>query len=307
MPQDETLLFILFTSFILLMLALDLGVFNRKPHVIGVREATLWSIIWVSLSLLFNGGILWFAGPGPALQFFTGYLIEKALSVDNIFVFVVIFSYFGVPQQYQHRVLFWGVLGALVMRSLFIAGGAALIQRFEWVFYVFGTILLISGWKMMRSEGIQVHPEKNLFVQLARKFFPVDTGYETPSFFARHNGKMYVTSLFLVLVTVETTDIIFAVDSIPAIFGITSDPFIVFSSNIFAILGLRSLYFLLAGIMNSFHYLGKGLAIVLIFIGVKMLLADVLHISVGLSLAVVAGIITVAILASLRRNRKQAA
>ena len=304
MPHDETLLFVFFTLFILLMLALDLGVFNRTPHEVGVKEATIWSVVWVSLALLFNAGILWFAGTEPALQFFTGYLIEKALSVDNIFVFVLIFSYFGVPKPYQHRVLFWGVLGALVMRSLFIAAGAVLIQRFEWVFYVFGTILIVSGWKMMRSSGIQVHPEKNLLVQIARRFFPVDTGYSTPAFFVRRGGKFYLTSLFLVLITVETTDIIFAVDSIPAIFGITSDPFIVFSSNIFAILGLRSLYFLLAGVMASFHYLGRGLSVVLIFIGVKMLLAEVLHIPVLLSLAVITAIIAVAVVASMRRQRR---
>ncbi|MDH4069251.1 MAG: TerC family protein [Ignavibacteria bacterium] len=303
MPQDETLLFVFFTLFILLMLALDLGVFNRKAHAIGVKEATIWSIVWVSLALIFNTGILYFAGAEPALQFFTGYLIEKALSVDNIFVFVLIFSYFGVPQHLQHRILFWGVLGALVMRSIFIAAGAALIQQFDWVFYVFGTILVVSGWKMMRSTGVQVHPEKNLFVQLARKLFPVETGYSSPAFFVRRDGRLHVTSMFLVLITVETTDIIFAVDSIPAIFGITSDPFIVFSSNIFAILGLRSLYFLLAGVMSSFFYLGHGLSVVLMFIGVKMLLADFLHIPVAVSLVVVTGIIGIAVVASLKRKK----
>jgi tellurite resistance protein TerC len=305
MPQDQTLLFVSLTLFILLMLALDLGVFNRTPHRVTMKEAGIWTAVWVSLAMLFNLGILYFAGPVPALQFLTGYIVEESLSVDNIFVFVMIFSYFGVPAEYQHRILFWGVLGAIVMRSVFIAAGAALIARFDWIFYVFGVILLISGWKMMKSKGVEVHPDRNLLVRLARKFFPVETGYASPTFFVRKNGKLHITTLLIVLIAVETTDIVFAVDSIPAIFGITRDPFIVYSSNLFAIMGLRSLYFLLSGIMNSFHYLSHGLSLVLIFIGIKMLLAAFFHIPIGISLAVVLGIITISILASVIHRRRQ--
>jgi tellurite resistance protein TerC len=305
MPQDETLLFVGLTLFILLMLALDLGVFNRTPHRVTMKEAAIWTSVWVSLAMIFNLGVWYFAGPETALQFLTGYIIEESLSVDNIFVFVMIFSYFGVPAEYQHRVLFWGVLGAIIMRSLFIAAGAALIARFDWIFYVFGIILLISGWKMMKSKGVEVHPDNNLLVRLARRIFPVETGYASPAFFVRKNGKLHVTTLFIVLIAVETTDIVFAVDSIPAIFGITRDPFIVYSSNLFAIMGLRSLYFLLAGIMGSFYYLSHGLAFVLIFIGFKMLLAGVLHIPIGISLTVVLGTIALSILFSIRHKRRE--
>ncbi len=305
MPQDETLLFAGVTLFVLLMLALDLGVFNRTPHKVTLKEAGIWTSVWVSLAMLFNLGIFYFAGPEPALQFFTGYIVEESLSVDNIFVFVMIFSYFGVPAEYQHRVLFWGVLGAIVMRSLFIAAGAALIARFDWIFYVFGVILLVSGWKMMKSKGVEVHPDRNFLVRLVRKVFPVETGYATPAFFVRKNGKLHITTMMIVLIAVETTDIVFAVDSIPAIFGITRDPFIVYSSNLFAIMGLRSLYFLLAGIMNSFQYLSYGLSFVLIFIGLKMLVAGFFHIPIGVSLAVVLGTITLSVVASIYRKRRQ--
>jgi len=304
MPQDPTLLFVSLTVFILLMLALDLGVFNRTPHRVTMKEAGIWTSVWVSLAMIFNLGIWYFAGPEVALQFLTGYLVEESLSVDNIFVFVMIFSYFGVPAEFQHRILFWGVLGAIVLRSLFIAAGAALIAQFDWIFYVFGVILLISGWKMMKSTGVEVHPDRNLLVRLARKIFPVETGYTSPTFFVRKNGKLHITTLLIVLIAVETTDIVFAVDSIPAIFGITRDPFIVYSSNLFAIMGLRSLYFLLAGIINSFYYLSHGLSLVLIFIGVKMLVAGFFHIPIGASLAVVLGTITISILASIYRSRR---
>lgn len=303
MPQDKTLLFGLFTLFILAMLALDLGVLHRTPHKVSLKEATIWSIVWIALALIFNAGILYFAGTTTALEFFTGYLIERALSMDNIFVFIIIFSYFGVPPQFQHRVLFWGVLGALVMRSLFIAAGTALIAHFEWILYIFGLILIISGWKMMTQKGVEVHPEKNIFIRIAKKLFPVETGYASPRFFVRKNGKLYITSMLLVLLTVETTDVVFAVDSIPAVFGVTRDPFIVYSSNIFAILGLRATYFLLAGVMNTYYYLSHGLSIVLIFIGVKMLVADFIHIPVTISLAVVVGVLTVAVAISVRRNK----
>jgi len=305
MPANETLLYALFLVFILAMLAIDLGVFNRKAHAISLKEAVVWSILWTVLALLFNLGIYWYAGTTPALEFFTGYLVERALSFDNIFVFVLIFSYFGVPPHYHHRALFWGVIGALVTRALFIGTGVALISHFEWILYIFGVILVISGWKMMRDKDIEVHPDRNIFIRAARKVFPVETGYETGRFFLRKEGVLHCTSLFLVLLTIESTDIVFAVDSIPAVFGVTQDPFIVFSSNIFAILGLRATYFLLAGVMESFHYLSHGLSLVLIFIGLKMLLEDFVHIPIALSLSVVMGILTVAVIASLVRKRRE--
>ena len=305
MPTNETLLYALFLVFILAMLAIDLGVFNRKAHAISLKEAVVWSILWTVLALLFNLGIYWYAGTTPALEFFTGYLVERALSFDNIFVFVLIFSYFGVPPHYHHRALFWGVIGALVTRALFIGTGVALISHFEWILYIFGVILVISGWKMMRDKDIEVHPDRNIFIRAARKVFPVETGYETGRFFLRKEGVLHCTSLFLVLLTIESTDIVFAVDSIPAVFGVTQDPFIVFSSNIFAILGLRATYFLLAGVMESFHYLSHGLSLVLIFIGLKMLLEDFVHIPIALSLSVVMGILTVAVIASLVRKRRE--
>jgi tellurite resistance protein TerC len=306
MPENTILLYVFFTLFILVMLAIDLGVLHRTPRAISLKEATLWSIVWIVLALLFNAGILLYAGTTPALEFFTGYLIERALSMDNIFVFVIIFSYFGVPPQYQHRVLFWGVVGALIMRSLFIWAGTALISQFEWILYIFGLILILSGWKMMAEKGVEVHPEKNIFIRLTKKIFPVETGYDSPGFFVRKGGRLHITSMLLVLLTVETTDVVFAVDSIPAVFGITRDPFIVYSSNIFAILGLRAMYFLLAGVMNTFYYLSHGLSLVLVFIGVKMLLADLYHIPIAIALGIVVLILAVAVVASLVRNRRVA-
>lgn len=313
MPKDETLLFILFNLFVMAMLALDLGVFHRKAHTVKIKEATIWSIVWIALSLLFNVGLFFWVKENTgsvddamrvSLEFFTGYVIEKALSVDNIFVFVMIFSYFGVPGHLQHKVLFWGVLGALVMRSIFIAAGAALIAQFDWVLYLFGVILLVSGWKMMMQKEVDVHPERNVFIRLAKKFFPVITGFESPRFLIKKGGRTHITTLFLVLVTVETTDVVFAVDSIPAIFAITHDPFIVYSSNVFAILGLRALYFVLAGVMSSFYYLKTGLSIVLMFIGFKMLIADIFHLPVTASLGGVLGILVVAVTASIVRNKR---
>lgn len=271
MPHNETLLFVFFTIFICGLLALDLGVFNKRPHAIGTKEALYWSMFWIALSLLFNVGVFIFAGPTSGLEFLTGYLIEKALSVDNIFVFIVIFSYFGIPPKFQHKVLFWGVVGALIMRGIFIALGAALISRFEGILYVFGFILLYSGWKLLGHKQVEVHPDRNIFIRLARRLFPVDQGFDEPRFLVRKQGRIHITPFLLVLITVETTDVVFAVDSIPAVFGVTRDPFIVYSSNIFAILGLRALYFLLAGAMQKLEYLSTGLSIVLIFVGLKML------------------------------------
>lgn len=315
MPQNETLLFILFNAFIIALLLLDLGVFHRKDKAVSLKEAAGWSIVWIALSLLFNVGLYFWVkhntGDGAeatriSLEFLAGYLIEKALSVDNIFVFILIFNYFGVPAKFQHRVLFWGVLGALIMRGIFIAAGATLIAQFEWILYVFGVVLIYSGWGMMKDDEIEVHPDKNVVIRWARKLFPVETGYETHNFFVKKNGKRYITTLFLVLLTVETTDVVFAVDSIPAVFGVTRDPFIVYSSNVFAILGLRALYFLLAGVMNSLYYLKHGLSIILIFVGVKMLVetAGLVHVPITISLSVIAVVLTVSILMSLNRNKR---
>jgi tellurite resistance protein TerC len=303
MPANETLLYIVFTLFILLMLAIDLGVFNRKAHAVSLREAIIWSVVWTLLALAFNAGVFLYAGPTTGVEFFTGYLIERALSFDNIFVFVVIFSYFGVPPRYHHRVLFWGVVGALVTRALFIAAGTALITRFEWVLYLFGVILIVSGWKMMTQKDVKVDPDRSIFIRAARRLFPVETGFDSGRFFLVRNGILHITTLFLVLLAVETTDIVFAVDSIPAVFGVTRDPFIVYSSNIFAILGLRATYFLLAGVMETFEYLSHGLSLILIFIGGKMLLADIFHIPVITSLIVVAAILLLAVAASLVKVR----
>ena len=302
MPHNETLLFVFFTIFICGLLALDLGVFNKRPHAIGTKEALYWSMFWIALSLLFNVGVFIFAGSTSGLEFLTGYLIEKALSVDNIFVFIVIFSYFGIPPKFQHKVLFWGVVGALIMRGIFIALGAALIGRFEWIIYVFGLILLYSGWKLLGHKEVEVHPDRNIFIRLARRFFPVDQGFDEPRFLVRKQGKIHITPFLLVLITVETTDVVFAVDSIPAVFGVTRDPFIVYSSNIFAILGLRALYFLLAGAMQKLEYLSTGLSLVLIFVGLKMLTKDLFHVPIIVSLSVVVLILAGSVVLSLMKR-----
>ncbi len=292
-------LWIAFNIFVLLMLALDLGVFHRKAHAISLREATAWSIVWVVLALLFNAGIWYYGGHQKGLEFLTGYLIEKSLSVDNIFVFVVLFQYFGVEPRYQHRVLFWGILGALVMRGLMIWLGVELINRFDWVLYVFGAFVVYTGIKMLRHKPQDIHPEQNPLFRWARKYVPVTENYEGQKFFVRRGEIFYATPMFLVLLVVETTDLAFAVDSIPAIFAITRDPFIVYTSNVFAILGLRAFYFLLAGILPYFRYLSIGLSVVLIFIGIKMMIVNWVHIPIGLSLGVVAGVLASAVIASI--------
>lgn len=281
------------------MLALDLLVFHRHAHVVKVKEALLFSAFWIALALAFNVVIWWWQGPEVALQFFTGYLIEKSLSIDNLFVFLLIFSYFAVPSIYQHRVLFWGVLGALVMRFVFIVAGAALLARFHWLIYVFGVFLIFTGLRMARKGDEEIHPEKNPVVNFVRRLMPVTPDYQGGRFFIRDMGRLMATPLFIVLVMVETTDVIFALDSIPAIFAITTDPFIVYTSNVFAILGLRSLFFALAGVMVMFHYLKLGLSAVLTFIGAKMVLADFLHIPIGISLLIIAGILIASVVASL--------
>ena len=295
-------LWIGFTVFVLALLALDLGVFHRKAHEVSVKEALTWTCVWIALSLLFNVGVYHFFGTERALEFLAGYVIEKALSVDNIFVFIVVFSAFAVPARLQHRVLFWGILGALLMRAAFIVLGAALLQRFHWVMYVFGAFLVFTGIKLLVQKEDEVHPEQNPLFKLFRRFVPSVGEYRDGHFMVVENGKRYATPLLLVLVAIETTDLVFAVDSIPAIFAVTRDPFIVYTSNVFAILGLRSLYFALAGMMNKFHYLKVGLAFVLSFVGVKMLIAGWYKIPILVSLGVIVGLLAISVIASLLRR-----
>jgi tellurite resistance protein TerC len=291
-------LWIGFLVFVLAMLALDLGVIHRKAHEVSLREAAAWSVIWVTLALIFNYGVYTWFGPARGLEFLTGYVVEKALSVDNIFVFVMLFSLFRVPAAYQHRVLFWGILGALIMRAIFIGVGAALIANFHWVLYVFGAFLVLTGIKMLLNKGAEVDPAHNPVFRYFRKLVPTVSEYHGASFFVRVAGKWFATPLLLVLIAIELTDVIFAVDSVPAVFGVTEDPFIVFTSNIFAILGLRALYFLLAGVMNKFHYLKVGLSLVLVFVGLKMLGAGFYKIPIGISLGVISLLIGGSVLAS---------
>jgi tellurite resistance protein TerC len=292
-------LWIGFTVFVVAMLVLDLSVFHRRAHEVRMREALIWTGVWVGLALLFNLGVyLWFGGE-KGLEFLTGYLIEKALSVDNIFVFLVIFAYFRVPGALQHRVLFWGILGALVTRAIFILLGAALLHRFHWVVYIFGAFLVFTGIKLLFQGESEVHPERNPMLRLFARLVPSVSDYRGARFSVVEAGRRYATPLLAVLVVVETTDVVFAVDSIPAIFAVTRDPFIVYTSNIFAILGLRALFFVLAGTMNKFHYLQVGLGLVLAFVGVKMLLADVYKVPVGLSLGVIATLLAGSMVASL--------
>lgn len=302
MAMNQILLWIAFNLFVLAMLALDLGVFHRKAHEVQIKEALGWTAIWITLALLFNLGVYFWRGPEPALEFLTGYLIEKALSVDNIFVFLLIFSYFDVPLLYQHKVLFWGILGALVMRALFIVMGITLIQKVHWVVYVFGGFLILTGIKIALQEGKEIRPERNPVLRIFRRFMPVSDRYENGRFFIRKEGRYLSTPLFIVLLVVETTDIVFAVDSIPAILAITLDPFIVYTSNVFAILGLRALYFAFAGMMQLFKYLHYGLSGILVFVGIKMILASVWKIPIGIALGVVVGILLISVIASIIRQ-----
>ena len=287
-----------FNAFVLVMLALDLGVFHRKAHEVSFREAATWSVVWVTLALTFNAAIWWFWGADRGLQFLTGYLIEKSLSVDNIFVFVMLFTFFGVPTRYQHRVLFWGILGALVMRGAFIAAGAYMLQQFHWVIYLFGGILVLTGIKMARRVEAY-DPTKNPVLKLARRVLPLTPQYHGQRFWVKDAGRWVATPLFLVLLLVEVTDLVFAIDSIPAIFAVTQEPFLVYTANVFAILGLRSMYFLLAGVVHRFVYLKYGLAAVLVFVGAKMMLVDVYKLPVTVSLAVAGTLIGASIAASL--------
>ncbi len=293
---------ILFNAFVLGMLALDLGVVHRKAHEVSVREAAIWSVVWVALALAFALGLQVVWGSGPALQFLTGYLIEKSLSVDNVFVFAVVFSYFSVPAAYQHRVLFWGVLGALVMRALFIAGGAFMLERFHWTIYLFGAILLLTGVKLaLRAQAYD--PSANPLIRLARRLLPLTDQYHGQRFWVKAGGRWVATPLLLVLIIVEATDLLFAIDSIPAIFSVTREPFLVYTANVFAILGLRAMYFLLAGILHRFTFLKYGLAATLVFVGARMMLVDLITVPVAASLLVVGGLIGGSILISLWRSR----
>lgn len=301
-------LWIGFNVFVLFMLALDLGVFHRKAHVVSFKEAVSWTIAWIALALLFNLGIAHYMGGEKAIEFLTGYVIEYSLSVDNIFVFALLFSYFSVPPAYQHRVLFWGILGALVMRATMIGVGAALITKFAWIIYIFGGFLILTGIKMIFKKEEQIHPERNPVVRWFKKVVPVTHDYRGQSFFVKENGVRHATPLFVVLLLVEISDVIFAVDSIPAIFAVTKDPFIVYTSNVFAILGLRSLYFALAGVMDKFHYLKVGLGFVLSFVGVKMLLGHTAwKIDTHISLGVIVGILALAVIASIMWPKKSPA
>jgi tellurite resistance protein TerC len=295
-----------FNAFVLAMLALDLFVLHRKPHAVRFKEAIGWSLFWIALAVLFGIGVWRFSGPADGLAFFTGYLIEEALSVDNIFVFVLVFSYFRVPPQYQHRVLFWGVIGALLMRGFMIAVGSALITRFHWVIYIFGAFLVVTGVRMAFHDENDIEPESNPVLKLVRRLFPITPHYDGQKFFTKDakSGRHFATPLLVVLTVIETTDVVFALDSIPAIFAVSRDPFIVYTSNIFAILGLRTMYFLLAGIIHRFHYLKIGLAAVLVFIGVKMLVEHWLVIPIGLSLGIVALVLASSVVASLMWPKK---
>jgi len=294
-----------FNCLVLLLISIDLFVFHRDSHEVKMKEALTWSAVWITLSMIFNVGVYFWFGQEKALQFFTGYIIEKSLSVDNLFVFLVVFSFFRVPTKYQHKVLFWGIIGALIMRAALIVVGAALITEFHWVIYIFGGFLVLTGIRMVFQNDEEINPENNIIIKMFRKLMPVSQSYHEDRFFVRHAGKLIATPLFLVLLSVEFTDLVFALDSIPAIFAITPDPFIVYTSNVFAILGLRALYFALAGVLDLFHYLKFGLAAVLVFVGTKMVIVDFYKIPIGTSLAVVALILLTSVVASLVHQRRE--
>ena len=297
------LFWILFNLFVIAMLTLDLGVLNRRAHAVGLREALAWSAAWVALAGAFAIAVFFWHGRAEALQFVTGYVVELSLSVDNLFIFLLIFRYFKVPGEHQHKVLFWGVLGALVMRGVFIAAGVGLIQRFAWITYAFGALLIYSGIKLLRQGNVQIHPEKNPVLRLFRRAFPVTTEFEDGRFFTRRD-RLYATPLLVVLLVVETTDILIAVDSVPAVLAITLNAFIVYTSNVFAILGLRSMYFALAGMMDRFHYLHYGLSVVLIFVGLKMIGSHYVDLPTEWVLGTVLLVLATSIVASLMSPRK---
>lgn len=301
--MHKLIFWIVFNVFVLIMLVLDLLVFHRKSHKIGFREAVAWTIFWVALAAAFAVGVHFWMGHAKALEFVTGYVIEESLSIDNLFVFLLIFRYFKVPDAHQHEVLFWGIIGALVMRGTFILVGVSLMNRFEWIVYIFGAVLVWSGISFLRGGEKEVHPENNPLLKFVRRWLPVTNDYVGGRFFVR-NGKLRATPLFLVLLMIETTDVVFAADSIPAILAITRDSFIVYTSNVFAILGLRSLYFALSGMMTAFHYLQYGLAMILLFIGTKMMISHFYHIPTEWALAVVGGFLALSVAASLMFPQK---
>jgi tellurite resistance protein TerC len=302
MASEYMFSWVAFNVLVLGMLALDLVVFHRKAHVVSLREAAMWSVIWICLALAFGLWLYVDSGKDTALEFLTGYVIEKSLSVDNLFVFLAIFSYFAVEAKYQHKILFWGILGALIMRGLFIVVGSTLLASFHWMIYVFGGFLIFTGIKMLRSGDEQLDLDGNPLVRWLRKHFRFTAEYHGDKFFVRKDGLLWATPLFMVLCVVEFTDVIFAVDSIPAIFAVTTNPFIVYTSNVFAILGLRALYFLLAGVMEMFHYLKLGLSLVLVFVGIKMVAVEFYKIPIGVSLGIIGGILSLSILASVIRQ-----
>ena len=302
--SESAILWSSFSLFVIGMLALDLGVFHRKTHSVSVKEALTWTVVWITLSMLFNLFVFYYFGKEKALEFFTAYLVEKSLSIDNIFVMIMIFSYFSVPDSYQHKVLFWGIFGALVMRVIFIFAGIELIHKFHWLIFVFGGFLVITGVRMVVGEDKPIDPDKNPLVKLVRRIFPVTESFEGDKFFVKRDHKTWATPLFIVVVLIEGTDLIFAVDSIPAIIAISDDPFIVYTSNVFAILGLRSLYFALAGIEKYFMYLKYGLATILVFVGIKMCIVDFYKIPVEISLIVICFLLAISMIASVLVKKK---
>jgi tellurite resistance protein TerC len=297
-------LWVVFAVVITALLVIDLGVVNRKSHTVTTRQAAIWTGVWVCLALLFNLVVYHWKGSQSALEYFTGYVIEYSLSVDNLFVFIVLFATFGVKPIHQHRVLFWGILGALILRGLLIASGVALIERFFWVAYIFGAFLVYTGIKIGFKKESDPDPEKNPILRLARKVLPVLKNINNGKFIIKRSGKVFFTPLFLVLIAIETTDLVFALDSVPAIFGITHDPFVIYTSNIFAIMGLRSLYFLLAKAMGKFHFLQHALAVILVFIGVKMIISHYVEIPIAISLGVVVGLLAIAVVLSMIREKQ---
>lgn len=303
--EHSLTLWILFNAFILAMLVIDLAVFHKKEHEESIREALIWTGVWIAMAVVFGIGVFYYMNPQTALDYYTGYLIEKSLSVDNIFVFLLVFSYFKVPAEYQHKVLFWGIFGALVMRFIFIFTGVALLERFHWIIYVFGFFLVFTGIKLAFEKDKEVHPERNPVLKLVRKFIPTVKTYYGAHFFVKKMGRWVATPMFVVLIVIETTDLVFALDSIPAILAITRDEFIVYSSNAFAILGLRALYFALAGIMKLFHYLHYGLSLILIFVGIKMLIADFYHIPTPWALGFVALTLTISVVFSIMYPKEE--
>jgi tellurite resistance protein TerC len=302
--MNQPLFWVLFNIFVVAMLVLDLGFLQRTGHKAKFREALAWSLVWIGLACAFAVLVYFWHGRGPATEFVTGYVIELSLSVDNLFIFLLIFRYFRVAAEHQHKVLFWGIVGALVMRAIFIVVGIRLIRKFHWIIYIFGALLVYSGIKLFRQHGAGVEPEKNPLLRLFRRWIPVTEDYEGDKFVVRRE-RVYATPLLAVLVLVEATDLLFATDSIPAVLAITLNPFIVYTSNVFAILGLRSMYFMLAGMMDLFHYLHYGLATVLIFVGLKMVVSNYYKIPTGLALGAVAGVLLISVIASLLHPQSQ--